>query len=157
MGGLYVLTIYSHKFLLSLPAFSHMRPLLFTRFNVNPSMNTNHMPGKMCNGITYPFPNFTGATVEVWESISNFFPYFIMNVFTYPPAIKFDPCLYKGSLGHSQAKTFCTHNGSIHYWMKYLSYIVNVIAVGDLATHCTSNHSVSNRCAIWRNRIRNPK
>ena len=26
--------------------------------------------------ITYPFPNFNGTTVEVWEWISNFIPYF---------------------------------------------------------------------------------
>ena len=34
--------------------------------------------------ITYPFPNFNGATVEVWEWIDNFAPYIIMDVITYP-------------------------------------------------------------------------
>ena len=31
---------------------------------------TNPMPRKMWDEITYPFPNFNGATVEVWEWIS---------------------------------------------------------------------------------------
>ena len=31
---------------------------------------------KVCDKITYPFPNFNGATVEVWECISYFIPHF---------------------------------------------------------------------------------
>ena len=42
------------------------------------------MPSKVWDEITYPFPNFNGATVEVWEWISNFIPHFMMNVITYP-------------------------------------------------------------------------
>ena len=34
--------------------------------------------------ITYPFQNFNGYTVEVWEWISNFIPHFIGRVITYP-------------------------------------------------------------------------
>ena len=34
--------------------------------------------------ISYPFPNFNGSTVEVWEWISNFIPHFIVHVITYP-------------------------------------------------------------------------
>ena len=45
---------------------------------------SNHMPSKVCGEITYPFPNFNGATVKIWEGISNFLPYFIINVITYP-------------------------------------------------------------------------
>ena len=33
---------------------------------------------------TYPFPNFNGATVEVWEWISNFIPHFTTHVITNP-------------------------------------------------------------------------
>ena len=33
---------------------------------------------------TYPFPNFNGATAKVLEGISNFIPYFMMDVITYP-------------------------------------------------------------------------
>ena len=35
----------------------------------NPFLNTQTHPG-----ITYPFPNFNGETVEVWEWISSFIP-----------------------------------------------------------------------------------
>ena len=31
----------------------------------------NHTPSKVWDEITYPFPNFNGATVEVWEWLSN--------------------------------------------------------------------------------------
>ena len=49
-----------------------------------PACLSNHIPSKMWDEITYPFPNFNGATVEVWERISNFIPHFIMDVITYP-------------------------------------------------------------------------
>ena len=42
------------------------------------------MPSKVCDEITYLFPNFNGATVEVWELINNFIPHFMMGVITYP-------------------------------------------------------------------------
>ena len=38
----------------------------------------------MWDEITYPFPNFNGATVEVWEWISIFIPHEIGHVITYP-------------------------------------------------------------------------
>ena len=34
--------------------------------------------------ITYPSPNFNGATIEVWERISNFIPHHMMVIITYP-------------------------------------------------------------------------
>ena len=37
------------------------------------------MISKMCDESTYPFPNFNGFTVEIWESISNFISHFNMN------------------------------------------------------------------------------
>ena len=33
---------------------------------------------------TYPFPNFNGCTVQVWEYIRNLTPHLIMDVVTYP-------------------------------------------------------------------------
>ena len=42
--------------------------------------------------ITYPFPNFNGATVEVPEWIRNFIPHFTKHVITYPCLIKVNPC-----------------------------------------------------------------
>ena len=53
-------------------------PLLLTWINFNPIM-----PTKMWDTVIYPFPNFNGATVEVWDSISNFIPHFIMDIITY--------------------------------------------------------------------------
>ena len=41
------------------------------------------MPRNVWNEIIYPFQNFNGATVEVWESVYNFIRHFIMDVITY--------------------------------------------------------------------------
>ena len=41
----------------------HQWPVLLTWFNFNPSMD--HMSSKVAHGITYPFLNFNGCTVEV--------------------------------------------------------------------------------------------
>ena len=49
-----------------------------------PSFANNQAPSKVRHEITCPFPNFNGATVEVWEWISNFIPPFTMDVITYP-------------------------------------------------------------------------
>ena len=38
---------------------------------------------KVWDEITYLFPNFSGATVEVWELTGNFTPHIIMDVMTY--------------------------------------------------------------------------
>ena len=51
---------------------------------VIPPWISKHLSIKVWDEITYPFPNFSGATVEVWEWISNFIPHFIMDVITYP-------------------------------------------------------------------------
>ena len=45
---------------------------------------SNHIPIKVWNKITYPFPNFNCVTVAVWKWISNFIPHFIMDGMTYP-------------------------------------------------------------------------
>ena len=45
---------------------------------------SNHMPCKVQDEITYPFPNFSGCIVEVWEWRSNFILHFITDVITYP-------------------------------------------------------------------------
>ena len=34
--------------------------------------------------VTYPFPNFNGAAIEVWEWISNFIQHITGHVITYP-------------------------------------------------------------------------
>ena len=45
---------------------------------------SNHMPSKKWDEITYPFPNFNSATVEVWVWINNFIPRIIMGVINNP-------------------------------------------------------------------------
>ena len=41
----------------------------------NPSMDNNHMPNKVWDGIILSFPNFNSYTVEVWEWIGDFIPH----------------------------------------------------------------------------------
>ena len=41
--------------------------------------------------ISYPFLNFNGATVEVYEWISNYIPHFIMDVIIHA-GIQVKPC-----------------------------------------------------------------
>ena len=45
---------------------------------------SNHMPRKQWDKIIYPFPNFNGATTEVWEWISDFILLYKMDVITFP-------------------------------------------------------------------------
>ena len=48
-----------------------------------PAWISNHMPIKIWDKITHPFPNFSGCTVAIWESISNFTPNFMMDIITF--------------------------------------------------------------------------
>ena len=47
-----------------------------------PAWISNHKPNKAWDGITYSFPNFNGAIVEVWGWISNFILHYTMDVIT---------------------------------------------------------------------------
>ena len=49
-----------------------------------PGWISDHMPSKVLDEMIYPFPNFNGTTVEVYEWISNFIRHFMMDVTTYP-------------------------------------------------------------------------
>ena len=40
------------------------------------------MSNAMWDAIIHPFPNFNGATVKIWEWISNFIPHFIIDLIT---------------------------------------------------------------------------
>ena len=55
------------------------------------------MPNKVQDKITYPFPNFNGATIEVWEWISNFIRHITMDVITYLCCDLVNPVHYKGA------------------------------------------------------------
>ena len=50
---------------------------------------------------TYPFPNFNGFTVEVWEWISIFISHYVMDVITYPCCDESQSMLTKGALGYN--------------------------------------------------------
>ena len=45
-----------------------------------PAWMSNHMSSKGWYEITYPYPNFNGCTVEVWDWINDFLPYILMGV-----------------------------------------------------------------------------
>ena len=65
-----------------------------------PAWIRNHMPSKVCDEITQPFPNFNGWTVEFWEWISNFITFFIIVVITYPHWILFNSIFSPRVLKH---------------------------------------------------------
>ena len=46
------------------------------------ALRSNYIHHKLWNDIASLFPNFNGATVEVW--ISNFIPHITRHVITYP-------------------------------------------------------------------------
>ena len=52
--------------------------------NFFPVWISNNAASKVWDEITYPFPNFNGGTVEVWEWLSNFIRHFIIDVIIYP-------------------------------------------------------------------------
>ena len=64
----------------------HFPGSLFSKKNINyfiPVWINNLMPIEMRYESTYPFLNFNGTSIEVWEWISNFLSHFILNVITH--------------------------------------------------------------------------
>ena len=56
-----------------------MQPVLWKYVNdftdlVKYLWNSNYVHYRIWDEITYPFPNFNGAAVDVWELVSNFIP-----------------------------------------------------------------------------------
>ena len=62
----------------------HHAPFYQHGLTLIPARMSNHMCSHVWDEITYPFPNFNGFPIEVWEWMSNFIPQFIMDVITYP-------------------------------------------------------------------------
>ena len=96
---------------------------------------SNYIHDKVWDEIAWPFPNFNGAAVEVWEWISDFIPDFIMDVITYPTcnckyaseasmskdALKMHPWhfIYKLQIGHLTLTTLTGISIPITYlWVK---------------------------------------
>ena len=48
-----------------------------------PAWISNYIHYKVWDEISCPFPNFSGAVIEVWEWISDFIPHFTGHVITY--------------------------------------------------------------------------
>ena len=69
---------------MSCTSFTNMGTFYKHGLTLIPAWISNHIPSKLWDEITYPFPNFKSGTVEVWEWISNFIPYNIMDVITCP-------------------------------------------------------------------------
>ena len=65
-------------------SWNNLWPLLLTRINFNLSMDEYSHTQWSEGWNNLSFPNVNGVTVEVWKWISNFIPYFIMDVITYP-------------------------------------------------------------------------
>ena len=61
-----------------------MDPFYQQSFILIPAWISNHAHNKVRDELTYPFLNFDGCIVEAWEWISNFTPYFMMDMITYP-------------------------------------------------------------------------
>ena len=53
---------------------------------------SNYIHSKVWDDFFYPFPNFNGCTVEIWEWIIYFTPLFIMDVITYHADIQIHLC-----------------------------------------------------------------
>ena len=62
----------------------HQGPVYWQGLNLIPARICGYIPYRGGDEITYPFPNFNGCTVEIWEWISNFIPHFPGHAFTYP-------------------------------------------------------------------------
>ena len=62
---------------------TQLNPFTIMVFTLIPTWINNHMPIKIWDEITIPFPNFNDYTVEFWEWISNITPHFKMSVITY--------------------------------------------------------------------------
>ena len=68
----------------TITSFSYQWSLLLTWFNLDPAWISNFIHHKIWDEITYPFPNFNGCTVEVWEWMNNFTLHFTGHVITFP-------------------------------------------------------------------------
>ena len=51
-------------------------------YTLFPAWIGNYIQYKVSDEIIYPFPNFNGTAVEVWEWINNFIPHFNGHVIT---------------------------------------------------------------------------
>ena len=82
-----------------------------------PAWISNHMLSKVWDEITYPFPNFNGCTVEVWEWISNCISPFIMDVITHPCCAP-DVVPTCSHATHHFCTLCCSHRFLLAWWFQ---------------------------------------
>ena len=95
---------------------------LLTWINWIPALQSNHMPSKMRDEIYHPFANPNGSTIEIWEWICYFNPYFIMNVITHP-------CLWVIVVRPNRIIPYTLKKKSL-YWIRRL-----VVGLGSIQHH----------------------
>ena len=66
-------------------------PPILRWINIIPGRVSNHTLSKMCDEFTGLFTNFVGCMVEVWEWLSHFITYNIMDELIVRYVIKFQP------------------------------------------------------------------
>ena len=81
---------------------------------------SNYIHYKVWDEITYPFPNFNGATIEVWEWIHNFMLHFTEYVITYPCWDQSWTMLVKWAPGNILERGNFIHK----YWLRPLICII---------------------------------
>ena len=85
----------------------------------------NYIRCKVWDEITYPFPNFNGFTVEVWEWISIFIPHFTRHVITYHRVIKRGSVCYFYNDTEPPANKKPPDSRSISHFLMGISIFVN--------------------------------
>ena len=77
----------------------------------------------MLDELTYPFPDFNGATVDVWEWKSNFTPPFTEHVITYPCWDWSQTMLGKGGPEENRLFYLCFTENIYGFWMYQASWM----------------------------------
>ena len=83
-----------------------------------PAWISNHMRIKMWDEIAYPFPNFNGATVEVWKCVSNFIPHFNGCNYLSMLGLKL---VHVRKMGHNLINLFL-HFNELYTWFKHIRH-----------------------------------
>ena len=93
----------------------------------------------MWHEITYPFPNFNGATVEVWEWINIFILHFTEHVFTYPCWNSSQCMLAKGAQNNYWNDIIRTVNTCCIYLYLYLLRVTIYFFLGIIKYYLRFN------------------
>ena len=109
-------------------------PFCYHGLTLIPAWMTNYTHYKVWDEITYPFPNFNGCTVEVWEWISSLIPHFTVHVITYSCWDKSWTMLVKG-------QNLCTDT------FKCILLRENVCILIQISLKCVPKDPIVNKAA----------